>query len=123
MVLNKRLEGDILHYTLCDYVIFFFVYSILGWMIEEIFAAFKYGKFINRGVLNGPICPIYGISMLVIINNLQDLADEPWFQLVSAVIAITVTEYIAGAFLHKITRRRLWDYSKNYLFRKNIWTA
>ena len=73
-------------------------------MIEEIFAAFKYGKFINRGVLNGPICPIYGISMLVIINNLQDLADEPWFQLVSAVIAITVTEYIAGAFLHKITQ-------------------
>lgn len=101
-----------MHYTLCDYAIFFFVYSVMGWMIEEIFAAFKYGRFINRGVLNGPICPIYGISMLVIINNLQDLAAYPWFQLVAAVIAITVTEYIAGVFLYKFTGKRLWDYSK-----------
>lgn len=100
-----------MHYTWCDYLIFFYVYSVIGWITEEIFAAFKYGKFINRGFLNGPICPIYGIGMLVIINNLQDLAEYPWFQLVAAVIAITVTEYIAGVFLYKITGRRLWDYS------------
>ena len=102
----------VLRYTLGDYAVFFFVYSVMGWIVEEIFAAFKYGRFINRGVLNGPICQIYGISMIVINNNLRDLAAYPWFQVVASVIAITVTEYIAGVFLHKVTGRRLCDYSK-----------
>ncbi len=90
---------------------FFFVYSFLGWMIEEIFAAFKYGKFINKGVLNGPFCPIYGISMVIVTNNLVDLVEYPFFQFVAAVVTITVIEYVTGIMMHKMIGKRLWNYS------------
>ena len=61
-----------MHQELYLYVAFFFIYSFLGWVTEEIFAAFKYGRFINRGFLNGPMCLVYGISMFVIFNVLSD---------------------------------------------------
>ena len=35
----------------------FFVYGFLGWCTEVAFAAFKERRFVNRGFLNGPICP------------------------------------------------------------------
>ena len=38
----------------------FFVYSFLGWSVEVAFHAVSLGKLVNRGFLNGPVCPIYG---------------------------------------------------------------
>ena len=38
----------------------FFIYAFLGWCTEVAFAAFKERRFVNRGFLNGPICPVYG---------------------------------------------------------------
>ena len=79
--------------------------------MEEIFTAFQYGKFINKGVLNGPLCPIYGISMMIVTNNLVDLVEYPFFQFVAAVVTITVIEYVTGVMLYKIMGKRLWNYS------------
>lgn len=98
-------------YTIYDYAIIFFFYSFLGWILEEVFAAFKYGRFINRGFVNGPLCPLYGLSMVVVTNNLRDLVKHPFFQFIEAVIIIMVMEYITGVFILKITGKRLWDYS------------
>lgn len=109
-IYNSR-KVQIMRYTIYDYGMFFFFYSFLGWVLEEVFAAFKYGKFINRGFVNGPICPIYGISMMIVTNNLQDLVQYPFFQFVAAVMTITVIEYMAGAMMFRITGKRLWDYS------------
>lgn len=94
-----------------NYVINFVIYSFLGWILEEIFAAFKYGKFINRGFMNGPLCPVYGFSMIIVISNLRDLAEYPIIQFIEAVIIVTVMEYITGALMLRITGKRLWDYS------------
>ena len=44
---------------------YFFIYSFLGWCGEVCFAAARLRKFVNRGFLNGPICPIYGVGMTV----------------------------------------------------------
>lgn len=98
-------------YTIYDYAIIFFFYSFLGWILEEVFVAFKYGRFINRGFVNGPLCPLYGLSMVVVTNNLRDLVKYPFFQFIEAVIIIMVIEYITGAIILKITGKRLWDYS------------
>jgi len=99
-------------YTIYDYAMFFFVYSFIGYLVEEIFTAFRYGRFINKGFLNGPLCPIYGITMVLITNNLRDLASYPVFQFAEAVILITFIEYISGMFLKKVIGVRLWDYSE-----------
>ena len=50
---------------------YFFVYGVLGWCVEVAFAAVKEGRFVNRGFLNGPICPIYGVGVVSVIFSLQ----------------------------------------------------
>ena len=45
----------------------FFIYAFLGWCTEVAYAALDTGKLVNRGFLNGPLCPIYGFGALVII--------------------------------------------------------
>lgn len=99
-----------MHLEIYLYIAFFFIYSFLGWVTEEIFAAFKYGRFINRGFLNGPMCPVYGVSMFIIYNVLTDYSLQPVWQFVGAVGIVTVIEYVTGALLRKITGRRFWDY-------------
>ena len=49
-------------------ILYFFVYGFLGWCTEVAFAACKERKFVNRGFLNGPICPIYGIGVGIVVQ-------------------------------------------------------
>lgn len=35
----------------------FFIYAFLGWCTEVAYAALDTGKLVNRGFLNGPLCP------------------------------------------------------------------
>ena len=46
--------------------LYFFIYAILGWCAEVAFAAVKERKFVNRGFLNGPLCPIYGAGVVTV---------------------------------------------------------
>ena len=54
----------------------FFVYSFLGWSVEVAFHAVSLGKLVNRGFLNGPVCPIYGFGMLGILTLLAPLENN-----------------------------------------------
>lgn len=102
-----------MHYSIYHYIYFFFLYSFLGWVLEEIYAAFKYGKFVNRGLANGPVCLKYGACMLIIINDIHDLSAHPVYQFLICVVLVTVIEYVSGALLRKLTGRRFWDYSSH----------
>lgn len=42
---------------LCQLIILFFIFSIVGWMIEVTLKYFQYHRFINRGFMIGPYCP------------------------------------------------------------------
>ena len=50
-------------FNLYNFLCYFLIYSFLGWCVEVIFHALTFGKVINRGFLNGPVCPIYGFGM------------------------------------------------------------
>ena len=52
------------------------IYGFFGWCGEVAFAAVKDGKFVNRGFLNGPICPIYGFGVLIVTVALEPIAKE-----------------------------------------------
>lgn len=41
------------------YFLLFMTYSILGWMLEVTCKLIQYKRFINRGFLIGPYCPIW----------------------------------------------------------------
>ena len=50
-----------------DYLIYFFIYAFIGWVVEVSYHAVTKGKFINRGFLAGPYCPIYGFGAISVI--------------------------------------------------------
>lgn len=90
---------------------FFFIYAILGWCGEVAFAAVKQKKFVNRGFLNGPLCPIYGAGVAAIVW-IGGFAGDSWLMLyiVSAVVTSAI-ELITGFVLEKLFHTRWWDYS------------
>ena len=101
------------YYQICWY---FLIYSFGGWIVEVIFHAVALGKVINRGFLNGPVCPVYGfgvISVFAMINTLQSsgyqMNDGMIF--LFGVILATVVELIAGWLLDVCFHARWWDYS------------
>lgn len=60
--------------TLYQALCYFVIYAFLGWVVEVAFHALRLGKIINRGFLNGPVCPIYGFGMLAICALMNVLA-------------------------------------------------
>lgn len=93
------------------FVIYFFIYGFLGWCTEVIFAAFKQGKFVNRGFLNGPICPIYGIGVTGVIFLLDPFRTRTVLLYITSVIIVTALEWITGFLLEKMFHNKWWDYS------------
>ena len=88
----------------------FFIYSFLGWVCEVVFAALE-GRPLDRGMLFGPVCPIYGFAMLAIIFILYPLKENVFLLFLGAVVLTTVIELTGGFVLEKIFHERWWDYS------------
>lgn len=93
-------------------LLYFFVYGFLGWCTEVGFAAVKEHKFVNRGFLNGPICPIYGVGVTVVIALLAPYKENLILLYVSSVILVTLLEGITGWAMDKIFHNKWWDYSE-----------
>ncbi|SJZ70274.1 putative ABC transporter permease [Garciella nitratireducens] len=106
-----------------DIVIYFAVYSFIGWIIETTYVSFSKKKFVNRGFLNGPFCPIYGFGALLIIHLFiflnhyfsGILAKSIGFKILLAMLLTTILEYITGYILEKIFKCKWWDYSNYFL--------
>ena len=101
------------YYQICWY---FLIYSFGGWVVEVIFHAVALGKVVNRGFLNGTVCPVYGfgvLSVFAMINTLQSSGyqmSEGMIFLFGVILA-TVVELIAGWMLDVCFHARWWDYS------------
>lgn len=98
------------------YLIYFFIYAFIGWVVEVSYHAVTIGKFINRGFLSGPYCPIYGFGAISVICFLTDIGEKNKLVLFFGSIAIaTAIEFVAGFLLEKIFHERWWDYSDRKL--------
>lgn len=93
-------------------ILYFFVYGFLGWCTEVIFAAFKQHRFVNRGFLNGPISPIYGVGVTLVIACLEAFQSNLLLLYISSVILVTVLEGVTGWAMDKLFHNKWWDYSK-----------
>lgn len=78
---------------------------------------FQEKKFINRGFLIGPICPIYGVGCVLILLLLNKYHGEPITLFFMAIIICSILEYTTSYLMEKIFKNRWWDYSN---FRYNI---
>ena len=89
----------------------FFVYAFLGWCTEVSYAALVTGKFVNRGFLNGPVCPVYGFGVVIVLGALTPLADNLLILFVGSVVLTSILEWLTGFVLEKLFHQRWWDYS------------
>ena len=80
------------YFQICLY---FLIYSFGGWVVEVIFHAVALGKVINRGFLNGPVCPVYGFGVIFVFG----------------IVLATAVELVAGWLLDVCFHARWWDYS------------
>ena len=93
------------------YFLLFLIYSFIGWLIEVIGKLIEKHKFINRGFLIGPICPIYGHGCILMILTLSRYKDNPLTLFICAIFICSLLEYFTSYFMEKIFKARWWDYS------------
>ena len=94
------------------YVLLFFVSSFLGWVMEVTVKAIQFRRFINRGFLIGPYCPIYGVGTVLLTALLTPIKDEPVSVFIQAMVVCGVLEYVTSWLMEKLFHARWWDYSQ-----------
>lgn len=92
--------------------LYFIIYSFLGWICEVIYCSIPAKRFINRGFLKGPICPVYGFGAMFVIYIMTSLNIKSHILIFifSGIIA-SIIEFIADLMLEYVFHTRLWDYS------------
>lgn len=100
------------------YFILFIAYSFIGWFVEVMSILVKEKKFVNRGFLIGPYCPIYGVGGLAIIFLLKKYMEDPIALFIMATIVCSILEYFTSYLMEKLFKTRWWDYS-GYRFNIN----
>lgn len=98
-------------FTLYQLTFYFFIYAFIGWCLEVLYAGATTGKFVNRGFLNGPVCPIYGFGAIIIILLLTPLKSNLLMFFLFAVFITSFLELIIGIVLEKVFHEKWWDYS------------
>ncbi len=90
----------------------FIIYSFIGWMCEVIYVGiFAEHKFVNRGFLFGPICPIYGVGALVLMLLPVGLKHTSLHIFFSSMVFCTLIEYLSSWIMEKLFHAKWWDYS------------
>ena len=105
------LDTTVCGFSLYQILAYFLIYSCLGWCLEVVYAAVTTGQLVNRGFLNGPVCPIYGFGMIIILFALTPLQDNVILLYIGGVILPSALELVGGWALEKIYHTRWWDYS------------
>lgn len=89
----------------------FIIYAFLGWCTEVSYAALDTGRFVNRGFLNGPYCPIYGCGVVIVVAILTPLKENLFILFAGSFLLTSVLEFITGFLLEKVFHNKWWDYS------------
>lgn len=97
-----------------NYIIYFFIFSFIGWVCECIYCSLLDKKLTNRGFLFGPLCPVYGFGSLAIIVFLKKSYSLFTIFFWGTVITSTI-EFITSVLLEKILHIKCWDYSDKKL--------
>lgn len=98
-------------YELSMLFLYFIIYAFLGWCAEVAVTAVKQRRFVNRGVMNGPIVPLYGLMATLAGVFLEPKENNLLVFVLGAVVLCAAVEVVAGVILERQFDRRWWDYS------------
>lgn len=94
-------------------LLYFYLYSFLGWIAECLYCGLPAKKFINRGFLEGPYCPIYGCGAMIVLALLQPFEYYPLLLFLAGIIVTSTLEYMTSYGMEKLFHTKWWDYSNN----------
>lgn len=98
-------------YSLYQMFLIFCFWSFIGWCIEVVDMTYETGEYQNRGFLNMPICPIYGVGVLMILIFFRPISDTKLLLFVTSTVLCTSFEFFMGWGMEKLFHARWWDYS------------
>lgn len=93
--------------------LYFILYSFLGWCMETAYCSIKSKNLVPRGFLLGPVCPIYGVGVLMMICWFAPFMGSPLLFYLVATVCMSAWEYLVGWLLETTTHMKYWDYSAN----------
>ena len=93
------------------YFLLFFTYAVVGWCMEVTCKLIQFRRFINRGFLIGPYCPIYGVGGVAITLLLARYVGDPPALFCMSMIVCSILEYFTSWIMEKLFHARWWDYS------------
>lgn len=89
----------------------YMIYSFIGWCGEVVVATVKRHRFVNRGAVSGPFCPIYGLGAAVVAVFFPELKGNPLFLFLGGMVVNTFVEYVTGRIMEMSLHKKWWDYS------------
>ncbi|MBS4193030.1 putative ABC transporter permease [Bacillus sp. FJAT-49705] len=98
-------------YGFAAIVFYFFVYSFLGWVLENSYSLATTRKFFKEGFFRGPFKPMHGFAPVLLVWFIGPSTHWSIILLLCLIIPTTV-EYVSGFLLYTFFHRRWWDYSK-----------
>lgn len=91
----------------------FALYSILGWVLEVVYFLIKEKKYVKRGVLGGPYCPLYGFSMATTTVLTYTFKENIVLVFGFSALICTFYEFLTAIIIDKYYPVRMWDYSES----------
>lgn len=94
---------------------YFIIYSVIGWLFETSYCFLTSGNLTKRGFFYGPLCPIYGISILIMLLICSDKSKSLVLSIIRCALVATTMEYITSFWLEYFFNKRWWDYSDMFM--------
>lgn len=95
-------------------LLYFLLFSFLGWVLETFYSIYELGHFTNRGFLYGPLCPIYGWGALILIMFFTKYKGKSLKLFIFAAIIFSVFEYAVSYSMDALFATKWWDYSNEF---------
>ena len=96
---------------IAELILKFTIYSFLGWLCETVYCSVGQRRFVYRGFLNGPVCPIYGFGALLVLFFLMDVKDNLLALFTAGMVVTSTLEYLTSFLMEKLFHAKWWDYS------------
>lgn len=99
------------HYSLLQWMLFFYIYCFFGWIIESTYVSVCTGNWINRGFMRGPVIPIYGTGAVIVLFAVIPFRTSPILVFIVGTVVASILEFVTGFVMERIYKVRYWDYS------------